>query len=156
MKFKNKVSIFCVVVTVFFASLQSKTQVTNEGLDAHKRLIEFEEGCVIASFLDLSRAAHENYLEKNKIEPHIECKKCTTKLLSLHELRVGLFAWALKDGGGGKVSFEKIKSILYGCLKIIYAGSPADIIDYMVQASNETKQFCSDCHDYRDSWGKTA
>jgi len=156
MKFKNRVSIYCVVTTVLLGSLQSSTQIINESLDTHKRLIEFEEGCVITSFLYLCSDAHEIYLKKNEIEPQIKCKKCTTKLLSLYELKFGLFGWAIKEGGEGKVSFEKIKSILYGCLKVVLAGSPPDTIDYMIRISNETKQWCSDCRSYSESWDKIA
>jgi len=155
MKFNKSISICWVIITVFLSALPGHTQdVTNDNLHAHKRLLEFEDSMVIASFLLLSKDAHEEYLKKYKVEPQITCKKCTTKLLNLYELEVGLFAWALKVGAENTVNFEKIKLTLYDCLKVVSERSSSEVIDYMVRISNETKQLCSDCHSRSDSWDK--
>jgi len=74
MKFKNRVFICYVLITVFLGSLQGSNQIAYDSLHTHKRSVE-EDAFNIIDYLSSFREAHEKYLQKNKIEPEIKCKK---------------------------------------------------------------------------------
>lgn len=152
MKTSNKVSIYFIVALVFLGSLQGNNQPTHNTPNAHTRSTE-EDIFSIIDYLSLFTQAHEQYLQKNNVEPKITCHKCSDKLLDLGEFCGSLVGIALKDMVNGKNNFNETKTILDGCLNVIFSGSCSDIINYMIRISNETKQACPGCCGQSESWG---
>lgn len=152
MKHTHRILIGLIISIIFLDSLQSNNQITSENLQTNSRSIE-EDAFSAAAYLPLFMHAEEEYLKKNKIEPEIKCKNCTTRRLSMSEFWGGLVGKAIKDVVEGKDSFDKAKLILDGFLKAVSEGFHTDIINYMLKIVSETKQVCSHCHS--SSWEQT-
>lgn len=158
MNFKKSIYACFIFIILCIFSLQSNNQVFHDNSHANESSqssIE-SDAFIILSYLSSFRDAHEKYLQSNKIEPTIKCKKCITHQVSLGEFEGGLVGKALKDVVEGKNNFEKTKLLLDGCLKVVSGGSYLDIINYMISVSNETWPVCSHCHynGQGDLWGK--
>ena len=155
MKFKKGISACFIFIIFCTFSLQSDNQAFCDNSHVNQSSIENDAFSILA-YLSSFKDAHEKYLQSNKIEPTIRCKKCITHQVSLGEFEGGLVGKALKDVVEGKNNFEKTKLLLDGCLKVVSGGNYLDIINYMICVSNEIWPVCSHClyDGHGDSWEK--
>lgn len=155
MEFKKDILICFAFIILCIFSLQSDNQTFLEDSLACKSSIE-KDAFSILTYLSSFKDVYEKYLQSNKIEPVIRCKKCITHQVSLSEFGGSLVGKALKEVLEGKNNFEKTKLLLDGFLKVVSEGSCLDIVNYMISISNETRPICSYCHydGHGDSWEK--
>lgn len=155
MKFKKGIFICFAFIILCIFSLQSDNQTFRDNSLANQSSIE-KDAFSILTYLSSFKDVYEKYLQSNKIEPTIRCKKCITHEVSLSEFEGGLIGKALKDVVEGKNNFEKTKLLLDACLKVVSGGNYLDIINYMICVSNEIWPICSHClyDGHGDSWEK--
>jgi hypothetical protein len=155
MKSKFTTLFFLIIAISFLDSLQGNNLIIANSSSTIKGSIE-EDAFSIVAYLASFIKTEEQYLEKNKIEPKIKCKNCSTKQLGMSEFGGSIIGIALKDTVDGKKNFEQTKPLLDGFLKVISEGSFLEILNYMVCVSNEIWQVCSHCHHdgHGDSWEK--
>lgn len=154
MKFKKGIFIRFAFIILCIFSLQSDNQTFRDDSLVNQSSIE-KDAFSILTYLSSFKDVYEKYLQSNKIEPTIRCKKCTTHELSLSEFGGSLVGKILKDVVEGKNNFEKTKLLLDGYLKVVSERNYSDIINYMISVSNEMWPVCSHCHydGHGDSWG---
>ncbi len=145
MKIQKGVLICFTMVVGFLSSLYSESRIIID--DPHVVKQQMEDAVVFDSLLHLWKKAIEKYSQKNAIDFKIKCKNCAERFITLCEFSGGLLAWIIKAIPAGHDEFEKIKTVAEAFIKLLSDDASAEeLINFMLNASNDMKQVCTHCH----------
>ncbi len=138
-------SICCVIVCGFLSALQAANQVSFGDQQIIKQ--QAEDLMEFVAIADPWGNAIAEYSRKNGIDLKIKCKICTDKDLNIGEFDGCLLAWVSKAILGGHGTFKKVKALVDDFIRLLSSNaSSEELINFMLNASNDMAQVCSHCH----------
>jgi hypothetical protein len=153
MKFSKRLSICLVAVVGFLGSLQGENQVKLDDPQVIKQ--QAEDLMEFIAIADPWGNAIAEYSRKNGLELKIRCKNCTENELNIGEFNGCLIAWVSKAILGGHETFKQVKTLADEFIRLLSSNaSTKELENFMLKASNDMKQVCSNCHGVE--WEKVA